>query len=63
MKTAQYYRGKPSELNKSLLAVIPESPRVPHSGLPPNSVAYDLNNKKHRAACRSNFDEQIKNTF
>lgn len=36
MKTAQYYRSRPSELSKSLLTVIPESPRVPHSGLPPN---------------------------
>lgn len=35
MKTANYYRNKPNELNKSLLTVIPESPRVPQSGLPP----------------------------
>lgn len=36
MKTANYYRTKPSELNKSFLTVIPESPRVAQSGLPAN---------------------------
>lgn len=36
MKTATYYRSRANELNKSLLIVIPESPRVPHSGLPAN---------------------------
>lgn len=36
MKTANYYRNRSNELNKSLLTVIPESPRVPQSGLPSN---------------------------
>lgn len=36
MKTANFYRNRPSELSKSLLSVIPESPRVPQSGLPSN---------------------------
>lgn len=36
MKTANYYRNKPNELNKSFLTVIPDAPRVPQPGLPPS---------------------------
>lgn len=36
MKTASFYRSKPSELDKSLLHVIPDAPRVPHSSVPPH---------------------------
>lgn len=36
MKTANFYRNKSNELTKSLLTVIPESPRVSQSGLPAN---------------------------
>lgn len=36
MKTANFYRNRPNELNKTLLHVIPDSPRVPQSGLPSN---------------------------
>lgn len=36
MKTANFYKARPSELDKSLLAVIPDAPRVPQTGLPSN---------------------------
>lgn len=35
MKTAAQYKAKPSDLDRSLLTVIPEAPRVPQQGLPP----------------------------
>lgn len=36
MKTANFYKSRPSELDKSLLTVIPDAPRVPQTGLPSN---------------------------
>lgn len=36
MKTATFYRNKSNELDKSLLHLIPDAPRVPHSGVPPH---------------------------
>lgn len=34
MKSTNYYKTHGFELEKSLLTVIPDAPRVPHSGLP-----------------------------
>lgn len=40
MKTAAHYKAKPNDIDRSLLTVIPEAPRVPQQGLPPG---YDWN--------------------
>lgn len=40
MKTANYYKTRGYELDKSMLRIVPDAPRVPFSGLPPN---YDWN--------------------
>lgn len=40
MKTPAYYKSKPNDIDRSLLTVIPEAPRVPQQGLPPG---YDWN--------------------
>lgn len=34
MKTATYYKNKPNDIDRSLLTVVPEAPRVPQQGLP-----------------------------
>lgn len=36
MKTTNFYKHRPHELDKSLLTVIPDAPRVPQPGLPSN---------------------------
>lgn len=36
MKTANFYKSRHSELDKSLLSLIPDAPRVSQTGLPPN---------------------------
>lgn len=33
-KPAEYYKNKPSEIDRSLLTVIPEAPRVSQQGFP-----------------------------
>lgn len=38
MKTATYYKNKPSDIDRSLLTVVPDAPRVPQQGLP---ASYD----------------------
>lgn len=38
MKTPAHYKQKPSDLDRSLLTVVPDAPRVPQTGLP---AAYD----------------------
>ncbi|KAJ6640937.1 hypothetical protein Bhyg_05870, partial [Pseudolycoriella hygida] len=47
MKTPNYYKAKPNDIDRSLLTVIPEAPRVPQQGLPPgydwNMLAEDSN--------------------
>lgn len=40
MKTPAHYKAKPNDIDRSLLTVIPEAPRVPQQGLPPG---YDWN--------------------
>lgn len=40
MKTPAYYKAKPNDIDRSLLTVIPDAPRVPQQGLPPG---YDWN--------------------
>ena len=40
MKTPAYYKTKPNDIDRSLLTVIPDAPRVPQDGLPPG---YDWN--------------------
>ena len=40
MKTASHYRSKPNDLDRTLLTVIPDAPRVPFPGLP---AIYDWN--------------------
>lgn len=47
MKTPAYYKAKPNDIDRSLLTVIPEAPRVPQQGLHPgydwNMLADDTN--------------------
>lgn len=38
MKTATYYKNKPNDIDRSLLTVVPDAPRVPQQGLP---ASYD----------------------
>ncbi|XP_037035918.1 uncharacterized protein LOC119074076 isoform X3 [Bradysia coprophila] len=40
MKTPAHYKAKPNDIDRSLLTVIPEAPRVPQQGMPPG---YDWN--------------------
>lgn len=56
MKTANYYKNRPNELNKSLLTIIPESPRVPQSGLPSNYDWSMFDDENHHAIKNVRFD-------
>lgn len=40
MKLAAYYKNRPSDMDKSLLTMIPDAPRIPHPVIPTN---YDWN--------------------
>lgn len=35
MKTPAYYKSKPNDIDRSLLTIIPDAPRVPQQGMPP----------------------------
>ncbi|XP_031620870.1 uncharacterized protein LOC116339242 isoform X2 [Contarinia nasturtii] len=63
MKTANYYRNKSSELNKSLLTVIPESPRVSQSGLPPNYDWAMFDEEHNYQFIRNNFVRKSHSTY
>lgn len=40
MKTPAYYKNKPNDIDRSLLTIVPDAPRVPQQGLP---AGYDWN--------------------
>lgn len=59
MKTANFYKSRPSELDKSLLTVIPEAPRVSQAGLPPN---YDWS-MFNEETCQSSSNSNVSTEF
>lgn len=60
MKTANFYKSRHSELDKSLLTVIPDAPRVPQPGLPSN---YDWSMFDESAQNSSSSNVRIRSSF
>lgn len=59
MKIANFYKSRPSELDKSLLTVIPDAPRVPQPGLPSNYDWSMFNDETYRKNSNSNVRVRI----
>lgn len=58
MKTANFYKSRPSELDKSLLTVIPDAPRVPQPSLQSNYDWSIFNDKSSQNSSNSNVSHK-----
>lgn len=64
-KTAAYYKSKPNDLDRSLLTIIPEAPRIAQQGFPPNfdwSFITEIDAKTYNLPTKSQSEYTLNTT-